>query len=118
MAVRTSTTTAVIKWKPLSLKESGGFMTGYNAVILESSDEECITTTNFREIDVADTQILLNELKPFKAYCISIACKTAKGIGKYSNITSIHCKNLYASCVVLLFNFISFRTSGFLCLYD
>ena len=103
MAVRTSTTTAVIKWKPLSLKESGGFITGYNVVILESSDEECITTTNFREVDTADTQILLYELKPFRAYCISLACRTIKGVGKYSNTTSIFCKNLHASCIIFIF---------------
>ena len=93
MAVRTSTTTAVIKWKPLSLKESGGFITGYNAIILESSDEECVTTTDVREIDTADIQILLYELEPFKVYCISLAGRTTKGIGKYSNISSIPCKN-------------------------
>lgn len=93
-AIRTSTTVAAIQWKPLSIKETGGFITGYNALILESSDEECTVTTKFREIDTTDVQVALYGLKPFKAYCISVACRTKKGIGKYSNMTTIHCKNL------------------------
>ena len=117
-AVRTSITTAEIQWKPMSINEAGGFITGYNALILESSDEKCITTINFKEISTTatDSTISLDELKPFKAYCISLACRTKKGIGKYSNTTLIVCKNLYSWFMV--YCYISVRTPVISRLYD
>ena len=80
-AIRDSATTIAVKWIPLTLEESRGFITN-ESISLSSSVYKCALTEFINVFDVTlshKKELLLNQLQPTKDYCVSITTSTSEG---------------------------------------
>ena len=80
-AIRDSATTIAIKWIPLTLEESRGFITN-EFISLSSSVYKCTLTEFIKVLDVTlshKKKLLLTQLQPTKDYCVSITTSTSEG---------------------------------------
>ena len=78
-AIRDSATTIAIKWIPLTLEESRGFITN-ESISLSSSVYKCTLTEFIKVFDVSHKkELLLTQLQPTKDYCVSITTSTSEG---------------------------------------
>ena len=99
-AIRDSATTIAIKWIPLTLEESRGFITN-ESISLSSSVYKC-TLTEFVKVSLSHKkELLLTQLQPTKDYCVSITTSTSEGkistspILVTSKLTVLYCHNYY-----------------------
>ena len=80
-AIRDSATTIAVKWIPLTLEESRGFITN-ESISLSSSVYKCTLTEFVKVFDVTlshKKELMLTQLQPTKDYCVSIATSTSEG---------------------------------------
>ena len=80
-AIRDSATTIAVKWIPLTLEESRGFITN-ESISLSSSVYKCTLTEIIKVFDVTlshKKELLLNQLQPTTDYCVSITTSTSEG---------------------------------------
>ena len=80
-AIRDSATIIAVKWIPLTLEESRGFITN-ESISLFSSVYKCTLTEFINVFDVTlshKKELLLNQLQPTKDYCVSITTSTSEG---------------------------------------
>ena len=80
-AIRDSATTIAVKWIPLTLEESRGFITN-ESVSLSSSVYKCTLREFIKVFDISlshKKELLLTQLQPTKDYCVSIATSTSEG---------------------------------------
>ena len=84
---RESPTIIYVKWSPLTLEESKGFITYYTVVYAESVDG-CTVVNKKKELNINNStnEVIISGLDPAKNFCISVAANTVMGIGDLSNV--------------------------------
>lgn len=83
---RTSPTVIYIKWSPLTLEQSMGFITHYTVIYYVESVDGCTAVDENNQLNISSTSETLSGLYPAQRYCISIAAYTKIGLGDLSNI--------------------------------
>ena len=94
---RISATSLRVELEQVTVNQTIGVVNAYKVVIKEMQDGECSSMAIRVLDDIANLEVIVDELDPRKMYCIYVAAKTVAVVSEFSESMHVPCKYMKLS---------------------
>ena len=89
---RISATSLRVELEHVTVNQTIGVVSSYKVVIKEMQDGECSSMSIRVLDDIANLEVIVDELDPQKMYCVYVAAKIVAMVSEFSEPMHVPCK--------------------------